>query len=160
MISRLISYSCFLVMSVLIQDVLSADPEPATGALKGHKGTLSCLAYSRDGKLLASGAKDGPVRVWDVDKCKPSRILEGHDGLVRSLAHSADDKWLVTAGRDGKLLVWDYTTGKIQAAMDEGAMGFQVLAFSTDGRTLATGGIDRNVTLWNFDRLLQDHPAK
>ncbi|MCI0680733.1 MAG: hypothetical protein L0Y71_01400, partial [Gemmataceae bacterium] len=106
---------------------------------------------------LVSSGKDGPVRVWDVEKRKLVRTLEGHDGLVRSLALSPDGKWLVTAGRDGKLLVWEFAVGKVRAAMDEGVMGFQMVAFSPDGRTLATGGIDRNVTLWGFDRLLKEH---
>src|SRR5262245_66165875 len=55
---------------------------------------LSCLAFSPDGKLIASGGADNRIRLWDPNTGKEVRILEGHQGYVNCVAFSADGKWL------------------------------------------------------------------
>jgi WD40 repeat protein len=50
--------------------------------LKGHKNTITCLAFSKDGKLLASGAKDGTAIIWDVKEKKALASFPGHTEVV------------------------------------------------------------------------------
>ena len=74
--------------------------------LKGHTGAVLSVAFSADGKRLASASYDG-VRVWDVVSGQEMLILKGHNNLVTSVAFSADGGLLVSAGYDGTVKVWD-----------------------------------------------------
>jgi WD40 repeat protein len=89
----------------------------------GLKGGVAALAFSRDGKLLASGAGD-TVTIWDVASGKSLASLKGHIKYVRSLAISTDGKMIATVGCDtsgkGKCLVrlWNLPGGKLVKALD------------------------------------------
>jgi WD40 repeat protein len=78
----------------------------------GHRAEVGHVAYSRDGRLLASSAGDGTVRVWDVASAKPLRTLEGRGGDPNSAAFTPDARHLVSEGRDGVCCFWDVQTGK------------------------------------------------
>src|SRR5438128_349652 len=84
--------------------------EPAT-VLTGHSAAITTLAYAPDGKSLASGSKDGTVRLWGADG-KVRAVLPGHGRMVTALAFSPDGKALVTAGYTKGLTFWDTSTGK------------------------------------------------
>ncbi len=68
-----------------------------------------CCCFSPDGALLASGCKDGTVRLLDVGSAKELRSLRGHRAEINSLAFTADGKALISASDDGTALVWDVT---------------------------------------------------
>ena len=66
------------------------------------------MAFSSDGKRVATGSADGKARVWDLSQATPTAtVLEGHSGPVRSVAFSSDGKRLVTGSSDGPARVWD-----------------------------------------------------
>jgi len=66
------------------------------------------VAFSSDGKRVATGSADGKARVWDLSQATPTAtVLEGHSGPVRSVAFSSDGKRLVTGSSDGPARVWD-----------------------------------------------------
>jgi WD40 repeat protein/serine/threonine protein kinase len=76
-----------------------------------------CLAYSHDGKLLASGGRDPAtrkfaVKIWDVGRSKLIHICEGHSDGVQCVAFAPDDKTLASGSRDGTMRFWDVATGK------------------------------------------------
>src|SRR5436309_15525764 len=56
--------------------------------LEGHEGSVTSVAWSGDGRRLASGSLDNTVRVWEVGTGKAERVLEGHTGPVNSVAWS------------------------------------------------------------------------
>src|SRR4051812_43301946 len=73
---------------------------------------VNSLAFSPDGKILASGNKDSTVVHWDVDKGKITATLTGHKFWVKSVAFAPDGKAVAAGGGDGTVVVWDVTTGK------------------------------------------------
>ncbi|HKA97890.1 MAG TPA: WD40 repeat domain-containing protein, partial [Streptosporangiaceae bacterium] len=112
------------------------------------------VAFSRGGKLLASAAGDGTVRLWNPATGRPAgKTL--HATSVRTgvawVAFSPDGKLLATAGLDGTVRVWSPATGQaIGAPLQTGAQnGVTGMAFSPDGKLLATAGLDGTVRLWN-----------
>ncbi|EZG56790.1 putative WD repeat protein [Gregarina niphandrodes] len=77
-----------------------------SGSLRGHTGTILCLAFSPDGKSMATGSGDCQVRLWDLSTVTPICVLKGHTRPVVSLAWSPDCKWLASGSEDKSVRVW------------------------------------------------------
>lgn len=118
-----------------------------------HPGWLKALAVSPDGTLLATGARDGIVRLWSAADGKPVRELRGHGRDVYSAAFHPDGKSLATGDYDGKILHWDVASGKLVRTLDAGVLvtrsaeflcdvgGVRALAFDATGARLAASGL-------------------
>src|SRR5437879_3198165 len=88
----------------------AAAEEPMPRAsLNGHVGPVISLAFTTDGKLLASGGglPEGEVKVWDVRTGRERGRFQGHPKQVDSVAFSPDDKTLASASEDGTVVLWD-----------------------------------------------------
>jgi WD40 repeat protein len=82
------------------------------GTLKGHTAKVLSVAYSPDGKTLASGSIDQTIKLWDVATGKEQATLKGHTRYVASVAFSPDGKTLASGSEDRTIKLWDVTTGK------------------------------------------------
>jgi WD40 repeat protein len=110
------------------------------------------VAFSPDGRTLASGSRRGSVRLWDPSApTKPVREYRGHEGPVWSLAFGPHGNRLASGGRDAIVKVWDMRDADIPPRVLGGHEKEVVsLAFSPDGETLASGSIDNTVQLWDL----------
>jgi WD40 repeat protein len=106
------------------------------------------VAFSPDGKAVASASGAGTVKVWEAATGLERAAFEGHSGEVRAVAFSPDGRTLASGG-GREVRLWDLQAGKLLAAL--GGHGDEVLcvAFSPDGKTLASGGRDSTVRLWD-----------
>lgn len=117
------------------------------------------LAFSPDGKLIATGSGSSPLspgfmKLFDAASGEQLATAKGHMGGIPSLVFSPDGKTLLTGSLDGTAKLWDVaklvSATAVKAFRKEEHSAVQALAFSPDGKTLATGSEDALVKLWNL----------
>jgi uncharacterized protein with WD repeat len=136
---------CLLVAS----SATAAPPGEPVLTLTGHTGGVFHVAYSPDGKTLATCSKDFTARLWDGTTGKLLLIFKGHKKDVYSSAFSPDGKHLATVSGDRTVKLWDTTTGKEEREFAGHGDDVYCVAFSPDGAKLASGCSDRNVIVWD-----------
>ncbi|WP_414581625.1 CHAT domain-containing protein, partial [Scytonema sp. PCC 10023] len=98
--------------------------------LQGHSSGVSSVAFSPDGKTLASGSDDNTIKLWDVATGKISQTLTRHSSGVSSVAFSPDGKTLASGSDDNTIKLWDVATGKHSQTLTGHSSGVWSVAFS------------------------------
>jgi WD40 repeat protein len=106
-----------------------------------HPTGADAVAFSPDGKLLASGGRDGLVRLWDRVAGKERHRLKGHDSEVHALAFTPDDKILASGG-NSLVILWDVARGEEIRRLPGHRNFTPGLAFAPDGKHVVTAGGD------------------
>jgi WD40 repeat protein len=114
-------------------------------------GWVKSVAFSPDGKTLASGSADSTITVWDIATHRQSGgPLTGHTRSVNSVAFSPNGKILASGGADGTIRLWDVAAHRqLGVALIGHGGAVNSVAFSPDGELVASGGDDGTIRLWD-----------
>jgi WD40 repeat protein len=121
------------------------------GSLGEHTGSVLSVAFSPDGKLLASGSGDLTAKLWNTADGTVVRTLEGHTDVVDAVAFSADSSLVATAANsaaDSTIRIWRTATGAPVVTMPGHLSGTTGVAFSGDGQTVISSGRDNRLRFW------------
>ena len=130
-----------------IQEVVYAMQEK--NRLLGHSSFVSSVAFSPDGKTIATGSLDKTVKLWNLEG-KELQTFKGHSAEVSSVAFSPDGKIIVTGSGDKTVKLWNLEGKELQTFKGHSS-GVLSIAFSPDGKTISSGSYDNTVKLWNLD---------
>jgi WD40 repeat protein len=130
--------------------VWSPDDGQLLRTFQGHPITgVTCLAFSPDGRWLASGSWDRTARIWDAESGAVLQTLRGHALPINDVAFSPDGSLLATASEDFTVKLWEAATGKLRATLAGHTGWLMSVAFQPGGRRLASAAEDGTVRLWD-----------
>ncbi|MBW4565304.1 MAG: NACHT domain-containing protein [Mojavia pulchra JT2-VF2] len=125
-------------------------------------GGIFSVAFSPDGKVLATGDTNGEIRLYQVANSQQILTCKGHTGWVWSVTFSPDGYILASGSNDQTVKLWDTRTGDCIKTLYSHSGGVRSVAFSSDGHTLASSSDDQTVNLWDVHtgecfKTLQEH---
>ena len=125
---------------------LSHDGQIYHGNKHAHRGHVFAIAFSPDGRYLATASEDGSAGVWDTVSGEQASCL-AHNGEVYAVTFSPDGRYLATASWDGTAGIWEVGSGHRRFSLNHEGM-VRGVAFSPDGRYLATASWDGTAGIW------------
>lgn len=137
------SLICVFLISILYSSSWAQKPDLEIQT--GHSGSVFSVAFSPDGKLLASASADQTIKLWDVASGGQVRSFKGHSSGIISVAFSPDGKLLASGGSDNAIKIWDIASGAQRKSLRGNAYAVR---FSTDGNLIA-GATPQSIIVWD-----------
>ena len=127
-------------------------------------GSIQAVAFSSDGKFLATGDSNGIVTLWDTASRREIFICKGHTRCVYSVTFSPDSTIIASGSDDQTVRLWDINSGECRNILKGHTSSIYSIAFSFDGALLASASYDRTVQLWDVKsgeccKTLQGHTS-
>jgi WD40 repeat protein/energy-coupling factor transporter ATP-binding protein EcfA2 len=114
------------------------------------KANWFAVAFSNDGGVMAAGAEDGIIRIWDVENAKLITELHGHAGAVFDVKFGTDSNVLLSAGADHTARLWNVSSGMELTPPLRHSNKVYGVAVASDGNRVATAGADKTVVIWDL----------
>jgi len=114
----------------------------------GHHNPVNTIAFSPNSKLMATGAMDNTVKIWDVESGLLIHSLEGHTHSVQSVAFSNDGDFVISGSLDKTVKLWHVLTGKLIQSIDAHTTGVTSVAWHPNGKLFVSTGMDKIVKFW------------
>ncbi|HLZ57259.1 MAG TPA: protein kinase [Ktedonosporobacter sp.] len=114
----------------------------------GHSSRITALAWSPNGKHIASASYDKTVQIWDAASGNHLRTYKGHYQRVNALAWSPDSAYLASTGDDSTVHIWEAATGDLCFPYHGHQGPVHAVAWSPDGTYIASAGDERTVQVW------------
>ena len=138
-----------LLTAIVTAGVAVAQQATTVGTLDGHTDPVYAIAWSPDGKTLATAGFDNTVRLWDAATRKEIKKYEGHTKLVLAVAVAPDGKHILSGSQDNTAKIWDYpTSGPVKTFAGHPAAS-QALAVKPDGKQFAAAA-GKSVKVWDL----------
>jgi WD40 repeat protein len=134
------------VLDRMVTAAVALTPPPV--ATLRHAEQVFAVAFSPDGKRLASGGIDRVVKIWDTKNWQELATFRDPTGGILAVAFSPDGRRIATGGSDSTVKLWDAGSGALVHMFYGHTHWVYDVAFSPDGRTLASGSLDGTVKLW------------
>ena len=119
--------------------------------LVGHSAPVESVAFSRDGKLLASGSRDYTVKLWDAETGAEKRTFIGHWGRLFSVDFNRDGRLLASGGSDGTVRIWDVKSGEEIHTLTGHTDFVTSVVFFPTANTVVSASNDNTIRLWDAD---------
>ncbi len=115
-----------------------------------HTHAVQTLAWSPDGKYIASAGHDKVIHIWDTTTGEVIHSYHGHTGIIWNLAWSPDSRSLISAGADEIVQIWEATTGYPLTSYTEHRGTIRAVAWSPKASQVASAGDDKTVKVWDL----------
>lgn len=122
-----------------------------------HTDNVRSVAFSPDGKILASASADHTIRLWEIESGETLRTLIGHRDEVNDIAFSPNGKYLASCSDDSTVRIWSVEEGETLHQLSEHDESVGSVAFNPDGRYLASACKDGKIYVWTVETGVRDH---
>ncbi|EPS43385.1 hypothetical protein H072_2594 [Dactylellina haptotyla CBS 200.50] len=138
--------------------LLDADTGTELQIIESQGGGVYSVAFSPDGKHLASSAGDGTIRIWDIMMGVPFSTLRRHEGFINMMELSTDCKYILSSTPyESPPILWDAVSGKVLYTLEGSLNPGRVVVFSLNSEFLAFGDRDGTIKLWHLSSTTADN---